>query len=83
MLKFTYCFFLYLLVSGSLTVFAEKHRLVTWANESSKNRRKAWYLCLHFVPVVLCHELFSPADTLESRKTGKKDIFLKRDYNYL
>jgi hypothetical protein len=32
------------------------------------NKRKAWHLCLHFVPVVLCSEPFSPAATLESRK---------------
>jgi hypothetical protein len=35
-------------------------------HEWTKSRRKAWHLCLHFVPVVLCSKPFFP--TLESRK---------------
>jgi hypothetical protein len=50
------------------SAFAEKQWLLTWAYEWTKNRRKGWHLCLHFVPVVLCSEPLSPAATLESRK---------------
>jgi hypothetical protein len=61
--------------------FAERHFLfLTWAQELTKHRRKAWHLCLHFVPVVLCSEPFSPAATLESGRTGMiANMFMTRE----